>query len=83
MNKQETFSQSDPAGHENNRTTGMRLRELLERKDLGLDRSTYDLLKLVSEQHGHVSHLKIVFISPEEEPNTGGIFHRVESICVG
>ena len=45
---------------------------------LETDRETTELLKLIFEQHPFLAHVKINFVSPEDEPNTGGFFHRVK-----
>ncbi len=57
---------------------GVPLNELLKREGVEIDKSTSDLLRIMLEQNTFLSHVEIVFISPEEEPNTGGFFHRVE-----
>lgn len=60
------------------RQRGVALRELIDQQDLRLDQATSAMLRLVLEQYGHLSHVEVVFISPEEEPDTGGFFHRVQ-----
>lgn len=79
MDKREASFSKDNAieSNEVEQQRGVALRELIEQKDLGLDQATFDMLKLTLEQHGHLSHVEVVFISPEEEPDTGGFFHRV------
>jgi len=79
MDRLETFHHSDPTERsENEQPKGVQLRELIERNYLEMDQSTADMLKLLLEKHGYLSHVEVVFISPEEEPNTGGFFHRVQ-----
>lgn len=79
MNRLETFSQSDPVEYnKNEQPRGLQLRELIERNDLEMDQSTADMLKLLLEEYKHLAHVEVVFISPEEEPDTGGFFHRVQ-----
>lgn len=79
MNRLETFSQSDPIeSNKDEHPKGVQLCELIERNDLEMDQSTADMLRLLLEKHEHLSHVEVVFISPKEEPNTGGFFHRVQ-----
>ncbi len=66
---------------ENNESTqkkGKPLYELVKQKDTRFDQATSDMLTLILEQHDHLSHIEIVFISPEDAPNTGGSFHIVQ-----
>ncbi|MDD4996268.1 MAG: hypothetical protein PHW15_02230 [Patescibacteria group bacterium] len=77
-NKLEKFFQPDPIEHNKDKQTGrIQLCELVKQNDFGLDQPTFDVLKLILEQYDYLSHVEIVFISPEEEPNTGGFFDRV------
>lgn len=79
MNRLETFSQSDPTEYNKEEPPrGIQLCELIERNNLEMDQSTADMLRIMLEKHDHLSHVEVVFISPEEEPDTGGFFHRVE-----
>ena len=79
MKESETFFQHNSTEQEDiEQRKGIQLHELIERKDIVLDQSTSDMLKLILEQNSHLSHIEVVFISPKEEPNTGGYFHRVQ-----
>ena len=52
--------------------------ELIRQKSIEIKSGVVDLLKLLLDQNRHLSHIGIVFIPPEEEPNTAGFFETVE-----
>jgi|SRR3989338_282782 len=70
----------DDSMEQHERTTRERIRldELIARKDIESDKTMVDTLKLILKQNGYLSHIEVVFISPEEEPDTGGSFHRMQ-----
>ncbi|PIR41968.1 MAG: hypothetical protein COV30_00890, partial [Candidatus Yanofskybacteria bacterium CG10_big_fil_rev_8_21_14_0_10_37_15] len=80
MDKSEGFFSKDNTKEQikSRQLRGVALRELIDRKDLGMDQTTSDMLKLMLEQFNYLAHVEVVFISPEEEPNTGGFFHKVQ-----
>lgn len=42
------------------------------------DQETNKMLELMLEQFPFLTHVQIQFVSPDDEPNTGGFFHRVK-----
>ena len=79
MDRLETFSQSESVEHnEDKKLRGAQLGKLIEQSGFEMDQLTADMLKLILEKNDHLSHVEVVFISPEEEPDTGGFFHRVK-----
>lgn len=42
------------------------------------DRETNKMLELMLKQFPFLAHVKIQFVSPDDEPNTGGFFHRIK-----
>ncbi|MBU0625618.1 hypothetical protein KKF05_04710 [Patescibacteria group bacterium] len=57
---------------------GVQLGKFFELKDSEIDETTFNLLKLMLEQYNELSHIEVVFIPPEETPDTGGFFHRIQ-----
>jgi len=57
---------------------GITLSELLTQKDIEHDETAIKELRLILEQNQHLSHVGVVFILPQKEPNTGGVFRRVK-----
>lgn len=51
--------------------------ELLEKSNNELEKGTTNLLNRVVKDYPSLSSIKVRFVSPEEEPNTGGFFDRV------
>lgn len=43
-----------------------------------VDRETNKMLELMFALHPFLAHVKIQFVSPDDEPNTGGFFHRIK-----
>lgn len=78
-NELKAFPTPEPIEENSNeQTRGIQLQELPKLQSLEMDRSTGKMLELVLNQNPHLSHIEVVFISPEDEPNTGGIFRRVQ-----
>jgi len=55
----------------------LKIRDSIERNDLEIDSSTRDIIACLLKTHKHLSHVEVVFITPEEEPDTAGYFHHV------
>lgn len=43
-----------------------------------VDQETNKMLELMFALHPFLAHVKIQFVSPDDEPNTGGFFHRIK-----
>lgn len=57
---------------------GTPLYELVKKESSLFDADTIKALSLILEQNPHLKHVEVIKISPEEEPDTGGYFHRVK-----
>lgn len=43
------------------------------------DDETLSLLELIAEQNPALAHVEVHFVNPEDEPNTGGFFRRIQT----
>lgn len=57
---------------------GIPLNDLVTRKDIEMDETMASVLRLMLEQNKYLAQVEVLFIPPEEEPNTGGCFHLVK-----
>ncbi|MCF6276595.1 MAG: hypothetical protein L3J07_01965 [Candidatus Magasanikbacteria bacterium] len=73
-----SFYQNNLEKEDERKNKGVRLDELISREGIEIDKSMDAMLKLMLEQNDFLSHVEVVTISPEDEPNTDGFFHRVQ-----
>lgn len=57
---------------------GLPLSELVQKESALFDEDTLKTLSLIFEENPHLSNIEVFKISPKDEPNTGGYFHRLK-----
>lgn len=57
---------------------GVKLAEIIENNSIEIDASMLEMLKILLEEYDYFADVEVKMISPEEEPNTGGYFKRIQ-----
>lgn len=57
---------------------GIRFDQCITKEHSELEETVSILLHSIVRDYPYLSHVEVIFISPKDEPNTGGFFHRVQ-----